>query len=79
MDMLKKYWPTCFKVEKGNAVSLVIQLVIFLVVCAVVGILIGVLAGIPIIGIIFSIIGALLEIYSIVGIVLCVLKFLGKV
>lgn len=79
MDLLKKLWPTPFKVEKGNVVSLVIQLVIFLVICAVIGVLIGVLANIPIIGILFSIVGSLMEIYSLVGIVLCVLAFLGKV
>ena len=79
MDLLKKIWPTPFKVEKGNIVSLIIQLVIFLVICAVVGWLIGVLAGIPVIGIIFSLLGSLMEIYGLVGIVLCVLKFLDIV
>ena len=79
MNNLKKFWPTCFKVEEKNVVSLIIQLVIFLVICAVVGWLIGILAGIPIIGIIFGLIGALMEIYSIVGIVICVLKFLGTI
>jgi len=42
-------------------------------------VLIGILAALPIIGIIFAIIGSLMEIYSLVGIVLCVLKFLGMV
>jgi hypothetical protein len=49
------------------------------VVCAVVGWLIGVLAGIPVLGLIFKLLGALIEIYGFVGIVLCVLKFLGIV
>lgn len=77
MDMLKKFWPTPFKVEKGNVVSLIIQLFIFLVICAVVGWLIGVLALIPVVGLLAGLVGALLEIYSLVGIVLCVLNFLG--
>ena len=79
MDFLKKLWPTPFKIEEKNVTSLVIQLIIFLVICAVAGWLIGILAGIPIVGIIFSILGSLMEIYSLVGIILCVLKFLGKV
>lgn len=79
MDFLKKYWPTPFKIEKMNVVSFLIQLIIFVVVCAVVGWLIGILAKIAIIGIIFSIIGALVEIYGLVGIILCVLKFVGVV
>ncbi len=77
MDLLKKFWPIPFKVEEKNVVSLVIVLVIFLVVMALVGWAIGLLAGIKIIGIIFSIVGAVVEIYGLVGIILCVLKFLG--
>lgn len=79
MDMLKKLWPTPFKIERKNLSSFLIQLIIFIVVCAVVGVLIGVLSAIPIIGIIFWIVGSLLEIYSIVGIVLCVLVFLDVI
>ncbi|MBQ8894871.1 MAG: hypothetical protein IJ043_10755 [Clostridia bacterium] len=79
MDFLKKLWPTPFKIEKGNVASLIVQLVIFVVVCAVIGWLIGLLAGIPLIGIIFSLAGALMEIYGLVGIVLCILKFIGTV
>lgn len=79
MDMLKKYWPTPFKIKEKDIKSFVIQLLIFVVICAVIGWLISVLAGIPIIGIVFSIIGALFELYGLVGIVLCVLQFLGIV
>jgi hypothetical protein len=79
MDMLKKLWPTPFKIERKNLSSFLIQLIIFIVVCAVVGVLIGVLSAIPIVGIIFWIVGSLLEIYSLVGIVLCVLVFLDVV
>lgn len=79
MDFLKKFWPTCFKVEEKNVVSLIIQLIIFLVICAVIGWVISLLAAIPIIGIIFVLVGALMEIYGLVGVVLCILKFLGIV
>jgi hypothetical protein len=79
MDTLKKLWPTPFKIKEKDITSFLIQLIIFLVICAVIGWLIGILAGIPIIGIIFSLIGALVEIYGLVGIVLCVLKFIGSI
>lgn len=79
MDILRKIWPTPFKIQEKNVVSLIIQLVIFLVICAVAGWLIGILAAIPVLGIIFVLLGSLMEIYSTVGIVLCVLKFLGIV
>lgn len=79
MDMLKKYWPTPFKIEEKNVESFIIQLVLFVVVCAVVGFLIGLCSGIPVLGIIFWILGLIVEVYGLVGIVLCVLKFLGQV
>ncbi len=79
MNFVRKYWPMPFKVRSGDVGSLVKQLIIFLLACLVVGILIGVLAGLPIIGIIFTIIGSLVEIYGIVGVVLCILKFLGAI
>ena len=79
MDLLRKIWPTPFKIEKGNIVSFLIQLIIFLVIVAVVGWLIALLAALPIVGIIFGLVGSLIGIYNIVGIVLCVLKFLVTV
>lgn len=78
MNLIKQVWPTPFKVKEKDITSLIIQLVILLVVCAIAGAIIGLLAGIPIIGILFSIVGSLVGIYGLIGIVLCVLKFLGK-
>ena len=77
MDFLKKLWPTPFKIEKKIVASFVIQLIIFVVICAVIGVLIGVLSHIPIVGIIFWILGSLMEIYGLVGIVLSILVFTG--
>lgn len=79
MELLKKFWPTPFKIKEKDVVSFIIQLVIFVVVCTVIGWLISILSGIPIIGLIFSLLGALMEIYGLVGIVLCILVFLGIV
>lgn len=79
MDFLKTLWPTPFKVKEKDITSLIIQLIIFLVVCAVVGVLIGILSGIAIIGPIFWVVGSLMELYSIVGIVLCIVNFLGLI
>ncbi len=79
MSFLKSLWPTPFRVEKGNVVSFLIQLIIFIVICAVVGWLISLLAGIPVIGVIFSILGGLMELYGLIGIVLCVLRLIGVV
>ncbi len=79
MDFLKTLWPTPFKIKPKNLASFLVQLIIFIVIVAVVGLLIGLLAGIPIIGIVFSIVGSLIGIYNIVGIVLCILVFLDVI
>jgi len=79
MSTLKTVWPTPFRIQKGNTASFITQLVIFLVVCAVVGWLIGLLSHLPLIGLLFALLGALLELYSTVGIVLCILVFVGAV
>lgn len=76
MDFLKKFWPTPFKIEKGNLVSFLVQLIIFLVLTTVFGWLISLLAGLPIVGIVFGLLGSLLSLYTLVGAVLCVLVFL---
>ena len=77
MDLLKKFWPTPFKVKEKDVASFVIHLVIFAVACTVIGWLIGLLAKIAIIGILFGLLGTLMELYSLAGIALCILVFLG--
>ena len=79
MEILQKLWPTPFKIKKGDLASFLIQLIIFVVLTAVIGFLIGILAAFPIIGIIFGIVGSLMGIYTLVGVVLCVLRFLALV
>ncbi len=75
--MLQKFWPTPYKIEKGNLVSFLVQLIIFVVITAVLGWLIALLGKIPVVGIIFGLIGSLMGIYTTVGIVLCILRFVG--
>lgn len=79
MDLVKKLWPTPFKIKKGNLVSFLVQLIIFLVICAVVGWLFTVLSKIAVVGVVFYVVGSLMGIYSIVGAVLCILRFIGIV
>lgn len=79
MDVLKKVWPTPFNIKKNDLSSFLIQLIVFIVVCAVIGWLIGVLASVPVIGLIFKIVGSLFEIYGTVGVILCILRFIGVI
>lgn len=74
MSALKKYFPHAFKAN--DIMALIIALVIYAVIGAVGGLILGFLAILPILGIIFSIIGWLVEVYVFVGIVLSILVFL---
>ncbi len=76
MDLLKTLWPTPFKIKPKDVGSFIVQLIVFAILCVVFSILIGVLAHIPVLGWIFGIVGGLVDLYCVIGIVLCVLKFL---
>ena len=77
MDFLKKLWPTPFKIKEKDLASFLVQLIIFILICAVAGIVIGILNAIPIVNIISGIAGSLMGVYGFVGVVLCILQFLG--
>ena len=79
MDILKAIWPLAFKVKQKDLVSFLIWLILGIVIIAVCGILIGLLASVPVVGIIFSILGSLVGIYSLVNIVLCILRFVAVI
>lgn len=80
MKLLQKYWPTPFKIKKGDLGSFVVQLVIFIVVCFIATWLLGsVLGAIKIIGFVFRIFAGLVDLYGTIGVVLCILKFIGLI
>ncbi len=73
METLKKFFPHAFKANEVK--DLVISIIIYLVIGFVGGLIIGLLSGIPFIGWLFSIVGGLLDLYTLVGIILAVLVF----
>ena len=73
MDILKKILPNAFKANDLKA--FITALVIYVLIDVVCGFVIGLLAKLPIIGIIFSIVGAVVGLYALVGIVLSILVF----
>jgi len=74
METVKKYFPHAFKAE--DVKSLVIALVVYVLIDIVCGAVIGLLAKIPVLGIIFGILGFLVGLYALIGIVLSILAFL---
>ena len=73
MDILKKIFPHAFKSTETQ--PFIISLVIYLLVDIVCGVVIGLLAKIPLIGIIFSILGSIVGLYALIGIILSILVF----
>ena len=74
MDMLKKIFPLSFQ-SKPDIASLVINILIQLVVSAVAGWVISIVASIPLIGIIFGLVGSLVGLYFLAGIVISLLDY----
>ena len=79
MNLIKKIWPTPFKIKQGNLLSFLVQLLLFLIICAVVGWLFTVLSKIAVVGVVFYCVGGLMGLYCILGAILCILKFIGIV
>ena len=73
MDTIKKFFPTAFKATELK--PFIIALVIYVLIDVICGAVLGLLSAIPLLGIIFSIIGALVGLYAFVGIVLTILVF----
>ncbi len=76
ISKIKKYFP--FTPAKKDVKSLVVAVAIYLVAGIVAGTVIGIFAPVFILGVLFGIVGALVDIYCIVGITITVLDFLGK-
>lgn len=77
MDILKKFFPAAFKAT--DVKPFIISLIIYVLIDIVCGFVIGLLAKIPIIGVIFSLLGSLVGLYALVGVVLSILVFVKVV
>ena len=73
MDTLKKLFPNAFKATEVN--NFIVALIIYAVIDIVCGAIIGLLAKLPIIGILFSLLGSVIGLYATGGIVLSILVF----
>ena len=74
MDILKKIFPLSFKFLDSVA-NLVIGVLIYLVVGILIGFAIKLLFLIPIVGLIFGIVGTLIDLYVLAGIVILFLAY----
>ena len=74
MDMVKKFFPNAFTAT--DVKPFIIALVIYLLIDVVCGFVIGLLAKIPLLGIIFGLLGSVVGLYALAGVVLSILVFL---
>ncbi len=74
MDTVKKIFPQAFTATEVK--PFVVALVIYLLIDIVCGFVIGLLAKIPILGIIFGLLGSVVGLYALAGVVLSILVFL---
>ena len=74
MDLAKKLFPQAFRAK--TTAGLIVTLIIYVLIDVVCGFVIGLLAKIPLLGVIFSILGSVVGLYALIGIVLSILVFL---
>ncbi len=74
MDTLKKFFPYSFGAK--DVAGLIIKIIVLIVVGAVAGWIISLLSSIPVVGVIFSLICGLVDLYVLVSIVLAILDYL---
>ncbi len=74
METVKKIFPQAFTATEVK--PFVVALVIYLLIDIVCGFVIGLLAKIPLLGIIFGLLGSVVGLYALAGVVLSILVFL---
>lgn len=74
MSELRRFFPVSF--VANDLVGLIKAILIYIIGGAICGAIIGLLGRIPLIGIVFDIIGSVVGIYSFAGLVIAVLFFL---
>lgn len=77
MDMLKPFFPFAFNFKAKDVTGLIVSIIIHFLGGAVIGAILGFLALVPIIGILFGILGTVVGLYSLAGIVFAILVFCG--
>lgn len=77
MDLLKKFFPLSFRAKKEDVPSFVIALILYAVLLVVGGFVIGLLSHLPLLGILFALLGSLFDLYGLCGVALTILYFVG--
>ena len=74
MELLKKFFPYSFGAK--DVTALVVKILVYLVVGAIAGAVIGFLSGLPVIGLVFGLVGSIAGVYVTAGIVIAILDYM---
>ena len=77
MENFKKLFPSAFKATETN--NFIVALIVYAAIAIVGGAILGLLSKIAIIGFVFTLIGAVVDLYAFIGIVLSILVFIKVV
>jgi len=73
MEFLKKVWP--FSFETKDVTNLVVKAILYVLFLTVASILMGVLSNVPVVNVIFYVLGSLVDLYVLVGLVVLFLSY----
>lgn len=73
MEFLKKVWP--FSFETKDVTNLVVKAILYVLFLTVASILMGVLSSVPVVNVIFYVLGSLVDVYVLVGLVVLFLSY----
>ena len=73
MEFLKKVWP--FSFETKDVTNLVFKAILYVLFLTVASILMGVLSSVPVVNVIFYVLGSLVDVYVLVGLVVLFLSY----
>ena len=73
MDILKMIFPFSFKAKDSN--GLVAAIIVYVVIAVAGAILLALLSKIPFIGVVFGILGGVVDLYAVAGIIFAVLDY----
>ncbi len=73
MELLRKIWP--FSFDTNSVSNLVIKAIVYILIGVIFGILVGLLKNVPVLNVIFYIIGPLVDLYVVAGLVIMFLNF----
>ena len=79
MDLLKKFWPLSFRVVKGSYKTFYISFFVYVVVCFLMERLANIAAPVQVLGTVLNVLYICVDVYSVVGVVLCVCQLFGVI